>query len=404
LKPHNVFLLAHDGRQIVKILDFGVAKMSTGWDTAQSGGHSVKTRTGSLMGTPLYMSPEQCRGSGKLDHRTDIYSLAVILFEMLSGRPPFVAEGVGELFAKHMLEPAPSLAEFAPQTPPHIVRAVARALSKELDDRFPTMTAFREALSGKEDQGSKEGPEGKESKDGEGASATAPKGIPDARPRRSLAQQPATLQGPHGSAGGGGLPPEQTTLSSMVSELEGGDIDGFPKRGRRGLAIGIALATVAIGGMFGLLRRSGTSTATTTNTSAAPPAPRPAEPASPPPVAPQAPSTVIVKFEAEPATAHVFRKVEGKPEGEDLGIVPLEVKLARGTEGSDFVLRAEHHKERAITVEASHDQIVQVALERLPALDKDKDKDKRAKPAPPRPARPKRPVIHDADGLAVPSF
>src|SRR6185503_19902044 len=111
----------------------------------------------------------QCRGSGKLDHRTDIYSLAVILFEMISGRPPFMAEGLGELFAKHMLEPAPSLSEFAPRTPPHIVRAVARALAKELDERFPNMTAFRDALNG---QG--------------GAAVEAP------RPRRAHAQ-PATL-------------------------------------------------------------------------------------------------------------------------------------------------------------------------------------------------------------------
>ena len=94
----------------MKILDFGVAKILASPDGAQS----VKTRTGSLMGTPLYMSPEQCKGAGTLDHRTDIYSLGVMLFEMLAGRPPFVAEGVGELFAKHMLEEAPPLTDFAP--------------------------------------------------------------------------------------------------------------------------------------------------------------------------------------------------------------------------------------------------------------------------------------------------
>ncbi|MBC8131977.1 MAG: serine/threonine protein kinase, partial [Deltaproteobacteria bacterium] len=192
LKPHNVYLLAHGGRQIVKILDFGVAKMSTGWDAAQSGGQSVKTRTGSLMGTPLYMSPEQCRGSGKLDHRTDIYSLAVILFEMLSGRPPFVAEGVGELFAMHMLEPAPSLAEFAPGAPPHIVHAVGRALSKNLEDRYPNMQTFRDALNGVIDPGAGE-----------------------VRPRRTVAgvggQHAAPALRVRQTVNTGGLPPEQTT-------------------------------------------------------------------------------------------------------------------------------------------------------------------------------------------------
>ncbi len=103
----------------MKILDFGVAKILASPDGAQS----VKTRTGSLMGTPLYMSPEQCKGAGTLDHRTDIYSLGVMLFEMLAGRPPFVAEGVGELFAKHMLEEAPPLTDFAPHTPPHMAAA-----------------------------------------------------------------------------------------------------------------------------------------------------------------------------------------------------------------------------------------------------------------------------------------
>ena len=97
----------------MKILDFGVAKILA----SPTGASSVKTRTGSLMGTPLYMSPEQCKGAGMLDHRTDIYSLGVILFEMMSGRPPFNAEGVGELFAKHMLEDPPQVTDFAPQRP-----------------------------------------------------------------------------------------------------------------------------------------------------------------------------------------------------------------------------------------------------------------------------------------------
>src|SRR5580704_11818525 len=146
LKPHNVHMVPRpDGAgPLVKILDFGVAKILASPDGAQS----VKTRTGSLMGTPLYMSPEQCKGAGTLDHRTDIYSLGVMLFEMLAGRPPFVAEGVGELFAKHMLEEAPQLTDFAPNTPPHMAAAVMKALCKEPRDRFQSMDEFRKALVG----------------------------------------------------------------------------------------------------------------------------------------------------------------------------------------------------------------------------------------------------------------
>jgi eukaryotic-like serine/threonine-protein kinase len=367
LKPHNVFLLDQGPRPTVKILDFGVAKMSTGWDTAQSGGHSVKTRTGSLMGTPLYMSPEQCRGSGKLDHRTDIYSLAVILFEMISGRPPFLAEGVGELFAMHMLEPAPSLSEFAPRTPPYVVRAVERALAKDLDDRFPTMTAFREALNGQADAAVTELP----------------------RPRHAAAQ-PATLSRNHKTMGAGGLPPEQTTLTSAVSELA--DVDHLPTRSRKGLLIGATLALAVAVVAFVAVRGN-------KNPEAMPPAA--AAPVTAPVTPPRAavPETVNVKFQAQPADTHVFRKGDGQTPPEDLGIVPLELKLPRNGDAVDYVLRADGHKEHSVSIDLSRDQELHFSLERQPI----EDKDRRPK-ASPRPTKPRRPAVHDADGLAVPSF
>ena len=94
-------------RERIKVLDFGIAKLQ------QSANDSVKTRTGTLMGTPIYMSPEQCRGTQTVDHRSDIYSLGIIFFEMLCGQPPFVSEGFGELVNMHLnvAAPAPSHAE-----------------------------------------------------------------------------------------------------------------------------------------------------------------------------------------------------------------------------------------------------------------------------------------------------
>ena len=101
LKPDNLFLVPDErdaALEMVKVLDFGIAKLGQ----QASNTSSVRTRTGSVMGTPAYMSPEQCRGTREIDHRTDIYALGVILFEMLCGRPPFVSEGFGEMVHLHI--------------------------------------------------------------------------------------------------------------------------------------------------------------------------------------------------------------------------------------------------------------------------------------------------------------
>jgi serine/threonine protein kinase len=137
LKPDNVFLASTpqaDAPISVKILDFGIAKLLA------DGGHGKrKTQTGSLLGTPLYMSPEQCRGAGTLDHRTDIYSLGCIAFELLAGRPPFVKDGAGELIAAHLTEPAPDLTSFQPSVHPDFARLVTSMLAKDPAARPQTM-------------------------------------------------------------------------------------------------------------------------------------------------------------------------------------------------------------------------------------------------------------------------
>jgi eukaryotic-like serine/threonine-protein kinase len=146
LKPDNLFLVAdpqNTGRELVKVLDFGIAKLASGSPGAAG---SVKTRTGVLMGTPVYMSPEQCRGTREVDHRSDVYSLGVILYEILCGRPPFVSEGHGELIHLHIAEMPPSPRQFNLEISPALEGLILRTLAKDPARRYQTMGELDQAL------------------------------------------------------------------------------------------------------------------------------------------------------------------------------------------------------------------------------------------------------------------
>ena len=141
LKPDNVFLcpdpdVARGER--AKLLDFGIAKL------LDAGG--AATRAGSILGTPPYMSPEQCRGLVDVDARADLYALGCILFEMLAGRPPFTDELVGDLLAAHMFRPPPVLRELVPGAPAPLDELVGRLLAKEPDARPASTDALVAAL------------------------------------------------------------------------------------------------------------------------------------------------------------------------------------------------------------------------------------------------------------------
>jgi eukaryotic-like serine/threonine-protein kinase len=145
VKPDNLFLLEDETvttKLRVKVLDFGIAKLC---NDARSG--MVRTQTGTIMGTAQYMSPEQCRGlSAHIDHRTDIYALGIILYEMLCGQVPFVSEGLGDIFMMHMTETPPPLRTLVPEIPVSLERAVLRALAKDPRERFDSMADFARAI------------------------------------------------------------------------------------------------------------------------------------------------------------------------------------------------------------------------------------------------------------------
>jgi serine/threonine protein kinase len=142
LKPENIFLVSRgeDGA-FVKVLDFGLAKLVDGGDLAPH-----ETRAGVVMGTPYYMSPEQCEGRGELDQRADIYALGVVLFEMLTGKVPFGGNRYAEVIMKQITMRPPAARSLVPELPETLDIVLHRALAKDPAERFLTMAAFREAL------------------------------------------------------------------------------------------------------------------------------------------------------------------------------------------------------------------------------------------------------------------
>jgi len=137
LKPANLFLAQQpDGSLRIKVLDFGISKVA---DTQLD--HSL-TRTSSMMGSPLYMSPEQMRSTRSVDLRTDIWALGVIFYEMVTGSLPFIANSVPELSAKVLLEAHEPLSSRRPDLPVALERVVTRALCKNASERFPSIAEF----------------------------------------------------------------------------------------------------------------------------------------------------------------------------------------------------------------------------------------------------------------------
>jgi serine/threonine protein kinase len=139
LKPDNIFLVRDPGAPgaiRVKILDFGIAKL-IGTSPGRQPVRRLKTKN-MILGTPLYMAPEQCRGGVELDARADLYAAGCILFELLTGRPPFLAKGDGEIMAMHIYEPPPRLSNLAPQLPVELDALLAKLLTKDPADRIPS--------------------------------------------------------------------------------------------------------------------------------------------------------------------------------------------------------------------------------------------------------------------------
>ncbi|MEM9459422.1 MAG: serine/threonine-protein kinase [Myxococcota bacterium] len=146
IKPENIFLTSRMGSDhFVKVFDFGIAKVLRGGNDSQS--VRALTIKGQLIGTPPYMSPEQCLGEN-VDARSDLYTVGIIAYEMLTGHTPFETDNPAKLLRMHVKDPPPPMAEVAPRRPvdPTVEAIIVRALAKDRDERFSSANELAKAL------------------------------------------------------------------------------------------------------------------------------------------------------------------------------------------------------------------------------------------------------------------
>ncbi|HMF41854.1 MAG TPA: serine/threonine-protein kinase [Polyangia bacterium] len=385
LKPENIFLCVNRGagRDFVKVLDFGLAKL-----TLHDQKVTHKTRTGSVMGTPYYMSPEQCEGKIEIDHRADIYSLGVLLFEMLTGKVPFGGDGYGEIIVKHVTMPPPSVRSINPDLPEEMDLILYRALAKDRDQRFQTMAEFEEALS-----------------DPKRYASTAPViGIPEdlsgvARAASPMARAEMDARSKLYSSGGMDVDRPPGGIPSTFREGRGEIIDRLIPRKKSGVlffyAGGIALAGALII-TFG--PRSGNNRQSL-------------------PVAPTAlhPSSVRINFNSDPDGAIVVRS-----DGKTLGLTPLSIEVPYSDSAVEFQFRKVGFDKKTVYVVPNLPSPLFATLHKVEAPPPEKAQTppptpighRNANPTPPQqPPKKKAPPVEkppthndDEDGTLEPSF
>jgi len=145
LKPANLFLIHRpDGTAAVKVLDFGISKVTP---AKGSSSDNAMTRTRTVMGSPLYMSPEQMTSTRDVDGRTDVWALGIILYELLCGQPPFTADTMPQLCGLILSGPTPSIRAVLPSIPPGLDAVLRRCMEKDPARRYPNIAEFTGALA-----------------------------------------------------------------------------------------------------------------------------------------------------------------------------------------------------------------------------------------------------------------
>jgi eukaryotic-like serine/threonine-protein kinase len=383
LKPENIYLCPRgNDKNFVKILDFGIAKL-TG-DTGQS----HKTRTGLVIGTPTYMSPEQCEGKGLIDHRSDVYSLGVVMYELLTGRVPFPGEGFGEILVAHLTKLPDPPRSINPDISPELEAIVLHSIEKDRNRRFQSMAEFEAAVQDPSSHFAQYASQ--PGYTGSTAPGSAGQGTlmmtTDAPTMRGPSQAMNTIKGPLTGTG-----PRPTTLSGAAAEMDG----GVPRRSKAPMVVAmVAVLGILGGGGFVLLKPKKEE-----------PPPQPAV-LQPPvqPLKPEAPKDEFVKVTvtSDPAGAKVYRAGQEAPDG----VTPHVMKLKKGDPPFDIQVKADGFKTemKTITTEVNKEVIVTLAKDApvvVVAAPKPENKKKPSSPGSGEKKKPSKPKEEGTDDMKL---
>jgi len=359
LKPENIFLLEEEGQPpFPKLLDFGIAKLLTKDEERKH-----KTRTGAPIGTPLYMSPEQCRGKD-VDHRTDIYAFGIMAYRMLVGQVPFDGDNFMDILVAQMNTPPKRPSEVNPSLPAALDAPMLWMMAKEADKRPPTLGAGLEAL---EDAARGAGFDIARTASSD-VFRSGLSGLSGARSAKSSAQFAPTVTPTE-------LAMAATHASGMPTPLPE-SMTGMPEvaaRSKLPLIIGAVIAAAAVVAVVVMMGGGDKSErevakAPTASTPAAPvPAAAPPDAAPPPIDAATLSRYVEVSFQGAPEGTEIYG-----PGGVLFGVVPT-VQLERSNAPVQLTLKADGYQPMSMTITPSDDHSEEVSL-----------KEKRGKSSKPR--------------------